>query len=227
MKRFADINLKIFDEERMVKLAKEYGFQTIAISISESSHIDQLIKLGEKYGLAIIRRVNLKPSTISELVINLNRWRLNCEIIAVECNSATITKQAAKDRRVDLLNFPIQNLKLFNKPVAELTSNTNVALEVIFNHLIKSERRILPKTMRMLRLKIALARKYKIPVIGSSGASSILELRAPRDMAAFFHLLGLSLDDAVNAFSKYPLEIVNRNRAKLKTEYIGEGVRLI
>ena len=227
MKKFADVNLNIPDKEEMVKFAKELGFRTIAVSISENSQPSELLKLGEKYGVEIVRRVNLKPSTVQELMIKLNQWRFSCVLIAVECRSAVIARQAARDRRVDLLNFPIQNLKLFDKPEAELASEANAALEIVFNSVVKLERKMLPSVIGVLRWKIGVARKYKIPVIASSGAASLLEMRTPRDMAAFFQLCGLSVDESLNAFSKYPLEIIKKNKVKLNGKQVSVGVRSV
>ena len=223
--KFCDINLKITDKDVMVKAAKEIGFQTIATCITENAQLDELYKVGEQHGVTIIRRVNLKPTTVSQLMGELHRWRANCELIGVECRSIAVTRQAAKDRRVDLLNFPIQNLKFLRKIEARLISN--VTLEVIFNSIIKIERQMIPKAIGMLQQTITLAKKYNMPIIGSSGAANILEMKTPRDMAAFFQILGLSVEESLNAFSRNPHAIIEKNKSKLNSEYIGDGVQLI
>lgn len=227
MKKFADVYLNIPDKEKMVKFVRELNFQTVAVCISESSQPKDLDKLGEQYGVKIVRRVNLKPSTVPELMRELNKWRLNSELIGVECVSATIARQAAKDHRVDLLSFPVQSLRFFDNAEAELASKANAALEVIFNSIVRLESRAIPKAIGMLRRNIATARKYGIPIVGSSGASNLLEMRAARDMAAFFQLLGLSVEESLNAFSRNPLAIIERNQIKLSGEYVGVGVRII
>ena len=61
-------------------------------------------------GLDLASRVDLRPRSQNELVGLLRRLRRRFEIICVLCESKEVARQAAKDRRVDLLNFPLSRL---------------------------------------------------------------------------------------------------------------------
>ena len=84
------------------------------------------------------------------------------------------------------------------------------------------------RLLRRIREEVALAREESIPVVISSGATEPVLMRKPRELAYLAsELFDLGLGEALDALSRRPVEMVERNRAKLGPDFIAPGIRLI
>jgi len=73
------------------------------------------------------------------------------------------------------------------------------------------------------RHNLKLARKYGAPVILSSNAQSIYDLRAPREMIALATIFGMTVDEAIEALSTVPEAIIRRG----SENWVMEGVEVV
>jgi RNase P/RNase MRP subunit p30 len=69
--------------------------------------------------------------------------------------------------------------------------------------------------------------KFGVPVVVSSGVSAGLLLRKPREMAALGFLFGLGEVAGLEAVSRNPVGIVERNREKLSGGFVAPGIRVV
>lgn len=236
-KVFADLHLQpnLGDMEQarqMVLKASELGYRLIAISIpavSSQNHVQRLRELSREASLDFASRLDLKPKTPNELLHCLRRFRRKFEIIGVICESKAVARQAAKDHRVDLLNFSAMDIRkrFFDRAEAELASDSLVSLEIDVKPLITLRGLGRIRLLSALRRETAIAEEFHVPVVVSSGATSKLLMRKPLEMAALASLFDLDKPKAVDAVSKNPLAIVQRNREKLSPNFIAPGIRLI
>ncbi|MBC7129942.1 hypothetical protein H5T51_01810 [Candidatus Bathyarchaeota archaeon] len=235
-RKFVDLHLKpnLHDMEqtqKMIVKAAELGYHVIAVSLPVNQfdkYEAQLRVLCEERGLNFVSRVDLTPRTPKELTHLLRKLRRRIEVIGVTCDSKAVARQAAKDRRVDLLNFPADPRKrFFDAAEAELASGALAALEIDVNPLIMLEGAARIRLLSALRREVAIARDYEVPVIISSGAPSELAMRKPREMVALTMLFDMDRTQALDAVSKVPRSIVERNREKLSPNFIAPGIRLI
>ena len=242
MKRvFADINLKpnLNDMEQVRQMAlkaSELGYRLIALSIPASfqlslaeKHIQKLREICKEKSVDITSRLNLEPKTPRELLQFLRKWRRKFEIIAVICESKAVARQAAKDHRVDLLNFPAIDFhgRFFDKAEAELASKSQASLEIEIKPLLTLKGPARIRLLSVLRREAAIAKDFNVPIVVSSGATNPLLMRKPLEMAALATLFDLDKSSALDAVSKNSLAIVNRNREKLNPRFIAPGIRLI
>jgi ribonuclease P/MRP protein subunit RPP1 len=192
-------------------------------------YVQQLCSLCREIAIDFALRLNLKPKTPKELLQHLRRFRRKFEIIAVTCESKAVARQAAKDHRVDLLNFPSTDFRrrFFDKAEAELASNSQASLEIEIKPLLIMKGPARVRLLSALRREAAIAKDFHVPVVISSGATSELFMRKPLEMAALATLFDLDKPSALGAVSKNPLEIVKRNREKLSPRFIAPGIRLI
>ncbi len=65
-----------------------------------------------------------------------------------------------------------------------------------------------------MRLNLKLVRKYKAPMILTSNACSIYDLRAPREMIALASLFGMEREEATSALSDSPQGILEKRWKK-------------
>lgn len=236
---FADLHLQpnlgdLKQARRMIAKASELGYRLIAIptplspSLAEK-YAQQLRGLCQEKAIDFALRLDLKPKTPRELLQLLRRLRRKYEIIAVICDSKAVARQAAKDHRVDLLNFPSidPRRRFFDKAEAELASKSQASLEIDIKSLLvlKGPARI--RLLSTFRKETAIAEDFHVPIVVSSGATSELLMRKPLEMAALTTLFDLDKPSALDAVSKNPLAIVKRNREKLSPRFVAPGIRLI
>lgn len=236
---FADINLQpnlggLEQERRMIFKALELGYRLIAVPMPLSpslaeKYAQQLRSLCQEKAVDFASRLNLKPKTPKELLQLLRRFRRKFEIIAVACESKAVARQAAKDHRVDLLNFPSTDFRrrFFDKAEAELASNSQASLEIEIKPLLTLKGPARIRLLSTLRREVAIAKDFHVPVVISSGATSELFMRKPFEMAALATLFDLDKSSALDAVSKNPFGIVKRNREKLSPRFVAPGIRLI
>jgi ribonuclease P/MRP protein subunit RPP1 len=189
----------------------------------------KLAALCQENKLDFASRLDLKPKTSRELLQQLRRFRRRVEIIAVVCESKEVARQAAKDHRVDLLNFPATDprRRFFDKAEAELASSSVAALEIDVKPIITLKGPARIRLLAVLRREAAIAEDYRVPVVVSSGATNPLQLRKPMEMAALATLFDLDKPTALDAVSKAPLTIVKKNREKLSPSFVAPGIRII
>jgi RNase P/RNase MRP subunit p30 len=229
MRKYCDLHLKLENEKEIfeaAKLIKEMGFKVVGLTFQPTTSIikiKEFKKFFQEFNIDLASRVDLKPKNKIELLSTLKKLRRKFEIISVECDSNKIAVIAARDRRVDLISFPLNFKAKFTHSIAHVLIG---ALEINLVDLI------MPKTSRTVILnkfihEAFIAKFNKVPIVISSGATNLFLIRAPREMAAISLLFKLEPLEALNSVSTIPLSIVERNRIKLSRFYIGEGIKIV
>lgn len=227
MRKFLDLNIRPLKEElrrSMLELAADLGYTGVGLTPEkppEGGEIDPELDL--------ISRVSLRPSNVNDLTKSLRRIRRKYVIIAVECHSKNVARQAAKDNRVDILNFPVsisaRRKVRFDRQEASLAGRANCAYEVNVSDLLGVGPLILSRLFSMFRDEVENAKRYDVPVIVSSGADEPLMMRDPRSLAAVLSLLGLDEAESLDAVSTTPWSMAEGNREKLGPGFVLPGVR--
>jgi RNase P/RNase MRP subunit p30 len=238
MKRvFADLHLHLNVKDhaatlRMINKAATLGFGLIAVPFAPETRMDEVTKLREACNEAEIdfaSRIDLRPRTKKDLLHQLRRLRRKFEVVCVVCENKAVARQAAKDRRVDLLNFPLLGFRsrFFDRAEAELASNSLAALEIDVKPLLVLEGPARIRLLSSLRREATIAKKFHVPIVVSSGVSAERLLRKPREMAALSFLFGLDEVSALEAVSQSANAIVKRNREKLGSKFVAPGIRVV
>jgi RNase P/RNase MRP subunit p30 len=237
MKRFADIHLRVplkdlSQAEKMIQKASELGYSLVGIPLPPNAtrkQISQLRHICNNVKLDFASRTNISPRNSSELLRDLRRYRRKFEIIAIRCNTKEVARQAAKDRRVDLLQFSVTNMRqrFFDEQEAELASQALSSLEIELAPMLQLTSFSRIRLLSRLRKEAATAERTDVPVILSSGATTEQLMRGPHDYAALTTIFELSLASALKALSETPLAAVERNRRKLSPDYVAPGIRVV
>jgi RNase P/RNase MRP subunit p30 len=208
----------------MILTAKEMGYRHIGVVYDGDRVTDE-----NSLGMDVISRVELSPRSPGELLSSLRRVRDRFEVIAVDCSSKPVARQAAKDHRVDILMFPgdLSERKIvgLDEQEATLAAEMGCSFEISALELIRAGSARMAKLIARLKKETAAARRHDIPIIVSSGAAATLELREPRALSAILDLLDVEEEAALDMVSINPLNVVERNREKLKPGHTEPGVR--
>jgi len=237
MKRFADLHLRVplKDEsqaKKMIWKASELGYSLIGVALPPNVSREQINKLKQTCKdakLDFVSRVNFSPRNSNELLHDLRRFRRKFEIIAVRCQTKEVARQAAKDRRVDLLQFSVTNTRkrFFDESEAELASQALSSLEIELAPILQLTSFSRVRLLSWLRREVATAKRAKVPITLSSGATKEQHMRDPRDYAAMTTLFDMSMSCALKALTQTPLVTVERNRAKLSPYHVAPGIRVV
>jgi ribonuclease P/MRP protein subunit RPP1 len=235
-KTFVDLHLRLNPRDsaattRIINKAAILGYSLVAVPFSPETREDETAKLHSICSEAKIdfaSRVDIKPRTQNDLMHQLRRLRRKFEVLCVICENKEVARQAAKDRRVDLLNFPSLDYhkRFFDRAEAELASNSLAALEIDIKPLLVLEGPARVRLLSNLRREAAIATEFHVPIIVSSGATSEMLLRKPREQAALAGLFGLN-GTSLETVSQDPLALVKRNRQKLSPKFVAPGIRII
>ena len=234
---FSDLHLRINPKDqqtakRLISKAAQLGYRYISIPFTNGVQEAETAKLKAicaQAGLDFVLRADFKPHTQEDLMRFLRKFRRQFEVICIICDSKEIARQAAKDRRVDLLNFPSLDYhkRFFDRAEAELASCSLAGLEVDIKSLLIMEGPARVRLLSSLRREVAIALEFHVPVVISSGVSEEHLLRMPRDLASIAFLFGLDETQALDAISSNPTGIVLRNREKLSSKFVAPGIRVV
>ena len=238
MKRvFADLHLRLNVKDaaatlRMASKAAGLGYGLVGVPLASETRVDEVERLRavcREVGVDFVSRVDLRPRSQQDLMRQLRRLRRKFEVVCVSCESKEVARQAAKDRRVDLLSFPLLDFRrrFFDRAEAELACNGLAALEVDVKPLLALEGPARVRLLSYLRRETAVAKSFGVPVVISSGVSQELLLRKPREMAALGFLFDLDEVSGLDAVSRSPVTLVQRNREKLEAGFVAPGIRVV
>ncbi len=228
MREFADLRVRKpadpAEFERMILTAKELGYRHLGVVFNGDRVTDE-----NSLGMDVISRVELSPTSPGDLLSSLRRVRDRFEVVAVDCSSKAVARQAAKDHRVDILMFPgdLSEKKAvgLDEQEATLAAGIGCSFEISAVELIRAGSARMAKLIARLKKETTSARRHDIPIIVSSGAASTIELREPRALSAILDLLDVEEEAALDMVSINPLNVVERNREKLKPGHTEPGVR--
>lgn len=236
MKQFADLHLRVpIDNlpqaEKMICKALELGYKIVAIPFPcyvNQERVSKIEKICKDIGLDFATRVNISSRNSNELLHDLRKFRRKFEIVAVRCLIKDVARHAAKDRRVDLLQFSVTNMRqrFFDEQEAELASQALSSLEIELSPLLQLTRFSRVRLLSILRKEVAKAERVKVPIILSSGATDTQLMRGPYDYASLSTLFDLPLASAYRALSENPVLMVERNREKLNPDFVAPGIRI-
>jgi RNase P/RNase MRP subunit p30 len=238
MKRvFADLHIRLNVKDaaatlRMINKAATLGYRLVAVPLASETRVEEAAKLRaicNEAGIDFASRIDLRPRTPNELMRQLRRLRRKFEVICVACENKAVARQAAKDRRVDLLSFPLRDFRrrFFDRAEAELARNSLAALEIDVKQLLVLEGPVRVRLLSSLRREAAIAKAFHVPIVVSSGVAREVLLRKPREMAALAFLFGLDEASALEAVSQSAGAIVKRNREKLSAKFVAPGIRMV
>jgi ribonuclease P/MRP protein subunit RPP1 len=221
MREFIDLGVQPKEDslESVIETAKQLGYSRIGVEGNKKSDI-----------LDIVNRVDLNPRNQNELGKQLRKLRYKTEIIVVHCATRSVSRQAARDNRVDFCRFPIsggKRIQYLDRRQAGLMRDSGAGYEVCVQELFVDDRVQLIKRIGIIRKSLNIALKYGLPVVASSGANDPNGLRGPHELASLLSLLGVDEEPAMDMVSTVPNGVIEENRAKLGPNFIAPGVWII
>ena len=205
-----DLNVKGSNYDNNLILAKQasiYGWKHINFSYSPDEYDGALsfkkdLKDNLKDEIDIDYTLLIKSNNPSEIRKIVRKYRNKSSCISVMGGDLKVNRSCVENIQVDVLSKPY--FKRYdsglNHVLAKEAKDNNVAIELVFSDVLKSYLAYRSKILANFRDIYNLHRKYGVPLILSSGAESVLDLRTVRDFQAVFTQFGLSDLEVNNSF---------------------------
>ena len=213
------------DCRQMMAMAHHLGYGGICISNhSDSENCD--CNLSSDDSMSICSGVELRVSKPSKLHGLIGKYRTEKDLVIVHGGTESINRAALENPNVDILNHPFTAKDSgINHVLAKSAAENKVALAFNVDILIKQKGGKRVFALSNFRNNLQLARKYDVPVLLTTNAMSVFDLRAPREVIALAGLFGMTHEEATSALTDVPAGIISRNRRLANS--VCDGVRVI
>ena len=230
---FFDLNIKGSSLENNIKLANEasfYGWNHINFSYNTNDFLNAVdFKNDLENSLDGIIEFNytleIKSSNINDIQKSVNKFRKKASCISV-VGDLKVNRSTLENIKVDVLSRPY--LRRYdsglNHVLAKEAVKNNVAIELCFKDVLKSYLSHRSKVISNFKDIYTLYRKFDFPLVLSSRAESVFDIRTTHDFVAFFKQTGLT-DAEINKSFETSSNILEYN--KNREDLILKGVRRV
>ena len=237
--KFYDLHLKsnLSDGENsvedMIRFAEKLGYSGIIICDNFESK-EKLIELANSIKqveteLEVYPGAFINADSVNVLKEKISKSREKAVIVVVAGGDYEINRAACEDPRVDILAHPEQGRidSGLDDVCMEAAAHNNVTIQINFREVLYSFRKQRSYTLNHVSKNIELAEHFRTPVIICSGAQSIWDMRAPRELVSVANVLGLDIGKAFLGVTSIPQQIIEENKKTLEGKKITEGVEVV
>lgn len=229
-----DLNIKGNSYDENIKLAMEafkYGWKHINFSYNQNEYDNALsfkndLKNDLKDFIDIDYTLSIESNNPSEIRKFVRKYRNKSSCISVLGGNLKVNRACVENIHLDVLSKPY--FKRYdagvNHILAREAKENNVALEIVFSDILNSYLSYRSKILANFRDIYKLHRKYEFPLILSSGAESVYDIRTVQDFKAVFAQTGLSNLEIEKSF-KTAFDILKLNEDR--KNMILSGVRVV
>lgn len=229
-----DLNIRGKSYGENIELAMEaskYGWKHVSFSYDQNDYEDALsfkddLKDDLKDSIDVDYTLYIKSNNPSEIRKIARKYRSKSSCISVLGGNLKVNRAVLENVQIDVLSRPY--FKRYdagiNHILAREAKENNVALEIVFSDILNSYLSHRSKVLANFRDIYRLHRKYKFPLILSSGAESVYDIRTVHDFMAVFAQTGLNDFEVEKAFETAE-EILNFNSNR--KNLILTGVRVV
>ena len=207
---FFDLNIVGSSLKNNLNLAMEaskYGWEHINFSYNQNDFKDALdIKRELSDNLEGIINfdytLEIKSNNVNEIKKTARKFRNKSSCISVIGGNLKINRATVETIQIDVLSRPY--LRRFdggiNHVLAKEAVKNNVAVELCFKDVLRSYLSHRSKVISNFKDIYTLYRKYDFPLILSSRAESVFDIRTTHDFIAFFKQTGLTASEIDKSF---------------------------
>lgn len=228
--RFYDLNVGFSKNwEEIINRAKTLELAGICLVVSSKANLkDYLTKIEEvkrNSNLEIVTGILIEEG-VDRITKLAKKHRKSFELVLVRGGEYEINRAACSSRYVDILSEPGKgrgDCGIDHICCKEAKEN-KIAIELNFRELLVAQGMEKIRELNKMKEIIRLCRKVGTHFIVNSGAQEKYELRGGRELSSLSYCLGASLEEAIEANSGYPEQLIKRNREKMSQPL--EGVSL-
>ncbi len=224
-------DLHVHGNENVIREAERLGYAGIAVTRyfedfnSEfSREFEDLVSCSN---MMLKKSAEISCKNPEDLRKKVQKSRKRTDILMVRGGDLKVNRAACEDKRVDILSQPYRSRRDtgINHILARKAAENSVAIEINLKTLLKTNLRYRYRVISQFRHIVKLQRKFKFPLIITSGANSKYDLKTPQDISAIAKCFGMTFEESFDAISKTPLDIIEFNN--MRGSFIKDGVKTV
>jgi len=218
--------------EDIVKAAKEFDYKGVGFvsyilkKEEESILLSEIKRVSSQYNFEIF--FGYEATNLKEIATLLKR-RKELDLILVRGGNLTLNRKAVETRGIDILTHPSfeRNDCGIDYVMSKYAKENEVAIEINFREVLNSEKLKRAQVIKNHAKIVSLYKKFKFPLIVSSGALSHWQIKDPKVLISYLVSLGLEISEAKKALKEYPKKIIERAREWKSEKWIMRGVKIV
>ena len=205
---FFDLNIKGKDYENNLKLAIEaskYGWDHINFSYNQNNFDEALSfkkDLQDNLDISIDYTLEIASNNLNDIRKIAKKFRDKALCISVIGGDLKVNRGVLENIQLDVLSRPY--LKRYdsglNQVLAKEAFENSVAIEICFEDILKSYLTHRAKIIANIKDIYVLYRKFDFPLILSSRAESIFDIKTTKDFSSVFLSTGLTQSEIDKSF---------------------------
>ncbi len=220
---------------------KYSGWDVVCVVREFDPGLKGFIKEAEKHrsssDIELLFGARLYPKNADD-VQKKARSALECgaDIVLVAGGDEEINRAASECWEVDVLCHPErvlgkdlmdQKFSGVDDVMARYMAERMIAIEISLSELLSCYGMVRSQVMGRMRQNIMLAKKYGAPLILTSGAAHLLDMRSPQDLFSLGVSLGMDAGYARKALSEYPAMLARKSRDRRSPNVLLSGLEVI
>lgn len=177
---------------RMALEAKALGYERLVASDSQG---------GELSGVQICTGLVLGNITAREIASRTRQERNTQAVISVQAGANGFNRAVISTRGVHILRgIHSADKNAFDHVAAKMAADNRVGIDIDIAPLVSGRGISRQRAINRYRDILVLERRFEFPLVISSHARSVLEMRSTREIAGLCSLLGMDTEDIKKAF---------------------------
>jgi ribonuclease P/MRP protein subunit RPP1 len=173
--------------------AKSLGFERIVAAHAPC---------GEFYGIEIYPAVLIRGTAIKDLISRIKRERTNPALVSVQAGDSGFNRAAISTRGLHIMRgIHSADKSAFDHVAAKMAADNRVAVDIDLSPLISARGITRQRAIHRYRDILVLENRYEFPVVLSSHARSVLEMRSVREIAGLCSIIGMDTTGIKKALS--------------------------
>ena len=209
---------------RLARTAADYGYSGIVVRNhgDEPASYDPAA-IRETTGIDVVAGVEVSADDPSAASGYVGNYRPKHALVAVHGGDPALNRFAVEQAAVDVLAHPMAGDGDLNHVLAKAAADNGVRLELDLGPVLRDSGGSRVRAISSLRKEWELIQQYDVPYVVSAGATSHLQLRAPRDLAAVCEVIGIDADAARSGLREWG-RVAERNRERQSERFVEPGV---
>ena len=214
--------------EKVITHARKLGYKKVCLVLKSFKGFN--FKAFEGLGVEVIPRFEVDGSTVNmvkkQVLKRSNLWRST--VFSVFAESKRVAMWAARNRWIDIIRVPNYSFnKVIDWSVARLLASNIKAFELQTAPILRVKGTVRSKLLKSFHVMVRRLLSVKTPIVVSSGANNVFEMRTPHDTAALATLVGLPFEEGLKGVSINPENIVLKVFQRKTLAGIPEGVKIV
>jgi ribonuclease P/MRP protein subunit RPP1 len=178
---------------RMALEAKDLGFERLVAKDAPS---------GEVYGIEVYSGILIRDMPLRDLVNRVRRERNHHSVVSVQAGDSGFNRAVITTKGVHILRgIQSADKNAFDHVTARMAADNRVAVDIDLSPLISGRGITRQRAIHRYRDIMVLEQRFGFPLVISSHARSVLEMRSVREITGLCSLIGMDMTGVEKAFS--------------------------